>query len=59
MSVVASFRTRDGHWRLYVYHDRTADLLHHRRVVANRVRFDDIGRYLATMGVDPDDLVPE
>jgi hypothetical protein len=60
MSVVFSAHTPDGRWRVYLYHDQTADLYNERRfVVLHRVSLRTVGEYLAAHGVDPDDLVPD
>ncbi len=60
MSVVFAAWSQDGRWRVYVYHDRTVDLINERGfVVLHRVSMRLVGEHLAAQGIDANDLVPE
>jgi hypothetical protein len=53
-------RTRDGHWRVYLHDDQTAELVDERgRVVMGRTPMYRITDRLAELGYGPDDLVPD
>lgn len=53
-------RTRDGRYRVYIHDDQTAALGDDRgRLLTERVPLYEVGRRLAELGVDPDDLVPD